>query len=64
MVRNVWVWLVFDGGLEDQPTVLGVWPEECDWYEEEASNVGLQELLCAESSWWDWMIGITGGSGT
>ena len=26
VVRNVWVWLVFDGGLEDQPTVLGVWP--------------------------------------
>jgi hypothetical protein len=48
--------IVFDGGPEDYPTLLDVWPPNVEWFEEELSEIGLSTLLGIEGPVYDWML--------
>lgn len=44
------VCLTFDGGLEDNPTLLSYWPELLEWFEAEVDAAGICGILDIDSS--------------
>lgn len=54
----VWIKVVFDGGMDDDPALLESWPEHCGWLDYEMECRGLQALIGDDDGtfWWEWML--------
>ncbi len=55
---HVWLKIVFDGGMEDNPALLDSWPENADWLDWEMECAGLEALInrSHDEPWWQWAI--------
>jgi hypothetical protein len=53
----VFLSIVFDGGLEDSPALVGVYPSNVRWFGCEYDGCcGLEGFLGCDRTWYEWML--------